>query len=315
MKKRKCPIFPNDRKEKTMIDICLPGTGGMKPLPNRFLTGLWAEHKGKALLIDCGEGMQIALAKAGLSLARLDTLLITHFHADHMAGLPGLLLSAGNYGKSSPLVIYAPKGGREIIERLCCICPELPFDVSVQEISGEGKVFRNELEISFMPVRHRIDCYCYSITEHRPPVFSPEKADSLGVPINMRSILHKGQSIEVNGSIITPEMVTEGERLPLKITYITDTVYFDKLAHFAADSDLLIGEGMYGEDEFIPKMTEKGHMVFSQSAEIARSSRSKELWLTHYSPALTDPEEHLEAARAIFKNTLAGIDGMKKIIS
>lgn len=297
-----------------MIDICLPGTGGMKPLPDRFLTGLWAEHKGKALLIDCGEGMQIALAKAGLSLARLETLLITHFHADHIAGLPGLLLSAGNYGKSSPLVIYAPKGGREIIQRLCCICPELPFDVTVHEISGEGTIFRNGIEISFMPIRHRIDCYCYSITERRPPVFCPEKADRLSVPLNMRSVLHKGQSIEVNGRIITPEMVILGDRPPIKVSYITDTVYFDELARFAADSDLLISEGMYGEDEFIPGMTEKGHMVFSQSAVIAAASHSKELWLTHFSPALTFPEEHLKTAKAIFANTAAGIDGMKKTV-
>lgn len=297
-----------------MIEICLAGTGGMKPLPHRFLTGLWAEHKGKALLIDCGEGMQIALAKAGVSLARLDTLLITHFHADHISGLPGLLLSAGNYGKSSPLHIYAPRGGIEIIKRLCCICPELPFDVTVHEISSRGTIFRNGLEICFIPLRHSIECYGFSITEPRPPVFSPERADALGVPLKMRSILHRGGSIELDGRIITPQMVTEGKRLPLKVTYITDTVYFDGLSGFAADSDLLICEGMYGSDEYIPKMAEKGHMVFSQSAKIAADSRSRELWLTHFSPALTAPEEGLENVRSIFPNAAVGRDGMKKEI-
>lgn len=298
-----------------MIDVCLAGTGGMKPLPDRFLTGLWAEHNGKALLIDCGEGMQIALAKAGLSLAKLDTLLITHFHADHIAGLPGLLLSAGNFGKSSPMVIYAPKGGRDIIGRLCCICPDLPFDVTVHEIEGEGCVFRNGLEIRFMPVRHRVECYCYSITENRPPIFSPEKADKLGVPVNMRSILHRGESVEVKGRIISPEMVTEGKRQPLKVTYITDTVYFDELSRFAENSDLLVCEGMYGDDEYIPKMTQKGHMVFSQAARIAADSHSKELWLTHFSPAMSFPEEQLDAARQIYPNVNSGTDGLKQCIN
>ena len=298
-----------------MIDVCLAGTGGMKPLPDRFLTGLWAEHKGKALLIDCGEGMQTALAKAGLSLAKLDTLLITHFHADHIAGLPGLLLSAGNFGKSSPMVIYAPKGGRDIISSLCCICPELPFDVTVHEVEGEGCIFRNGLEIRFMPVRHRVECYSYSITENRPPIFSPEKADKLGVPVNMRSILHRGASIEAGGRIISPEMVTEGKRPPLKVTYITDTVYFDELSRFAENSDLLVCEGMYGDDEYIPKMTEKGHMVFSQAARIAADSHSKELWLTHFSPAMSFPEEQLDAARQIYPNVNPGTDGLKQCIN
>ena len=298
-----------------MIDICLAGTGGMKPLPDRFLTGLWAEHKGKALLIDCGEGMQVALAKAGVSLAKLDTLLITHFHADHIAGLPGLLLSAGNFGKSSPMVIYAPRGGRDIISRLCCICPELPFDVEVHETEGEGVIFRNGLEIRFMPVRHRVECSCWSIIENRPPVFSPEKADRLGVPVNMRSILHRGECVEVNGRIISPEDVTEGKRPPIKVTYITDTVYFDELSRFAENSDLLICEGMYGDDGYIPKMTEKGHMVFSQAARIAVDSNSKELWLTHFSPALKFPEEQLDSARLIFPNVTPGRDCLKQCIN
>lgn len=298
-----------------MLEIYLPGTGGMKPLPDRALTGLWVEHNGSSLLIDCGEGMQTALARCGRSLAGLDTLLITHFHADHMAGLPGLLLSAGNFGKTSPLRIYAPRGGAEIVKRLCCICPEVPFELDVCELDEKGGQFMwADVRIEAMPVRHRTECFCYSITEERKPIFDPEKAKALGVPIELWKTLHGGIPVNVNGMTVTPEEVTAGKRSPLKVTYITDTVYFDGLAEFAADSDLLVCEGMYGDDEYIPKMREKGHMVFSQSAEIAKRSGSKELWLTHYSPALKDPEAYAEMMRELFADTIVSRDGQHKTV-
>ncbi len=304
-----------ERSGKFMPDVYLCGTGGMKPLPDRALTGLWTEHKGTALLIDCGEGMQISLARMGRSLAKLELLLITHFHADHVAGLPGLLLSAGNYGKTSPLTICAPRGGKRIIENICCICGAIPFDINIHELDPEGERFSfDDLEIAAFPLRHRIECFGYSITEHRLPVFVPEKADALGVPLNMRGILHHGGSVEINGRKITPDMVTAQKRPPLKITYITDTVYFEKLAYHAADSDLLVCEGMYGSDEFIPQMREKGHMVFSQSARVARDSHSKELWLTHYSPALRDPFEYESQVKSLFPAAVIGRDGMYKNI-
>lgn len=298
-----------------MLEIYLPGTGGMKPLPNRGLTGMWAEHNGKALLIDCGEGMQISLAKCGRSLARLEAVLITHFHADHIAGLPGLLLSAGNFGKTTPLKIYAPRGAAEIISNICCICGEIPFEVQIYELPKNSDSFMwNDIIVSYMPVRHRIDCFCYSLREERKPVFSVMKADKFGVPVELRKKLHSGECVEINGRTITPEMVTDGKRPPLKVTYITDTLYFDELSRFAEGSDLLICEGMYGDDEYLPKMQEKMHMVFSQSAKIAADSGSRELWLTHYSPALIEPHDYEAVMKSLFPGTVISEDGQNKII-
>lgn len=293
-----------------VLDIYLAGTGGMKPLPDRALTGMWAEHCGSALLIDCGEGMQTALARIGRSLAKLDVLLITHFHADHISGLPGLLLSAGNFGRKDPIRIYCPKGGSDIIGKLCCICPELPFDIEVNELSGGCEFMWGDITVRSFTLKHRIPCFGYSITESRPPVFSADKSDALGVPVRMRKALHSGNTITLDdGRVITPDMVTDGERKPLKVTYITDTVYFPGLADFAENSDLLIAEGMYGDDEYIPKMEQKGHMVMSQSAEIAVKAGVGKLWYTHYSPAMNEPQGYGESMRRIFSGAYMPSDG------
>lgn len=296
-----------------MIDVCLAGTGGMLPLPDRWLTCLWVEYNGKSALIDCGEGTQITLAKNGCKLSRLDALLITHMHADHISGLPGLLLSLGNYGKTGTLKIYGHKGIGSIIKSLCCICPVLPFEIEIIElpVTEISEFLWNDITIKSLPLRHRIECLGYSFTLNRKPVFNPQKAKALGIDVKLWSTLHAGQSITIDGKEITPDMVTDEKRKPIKITYMTDSIYFDDMIDFASESDLLICEGMYGDDEYIEKMYEKGHMVFSQSAEIALQSGSKKLWLTHYSPALTSPSDYCEQIQKIFPDTVISRDGEK----
>ncbi|MDE6519621.1 MAG: ribonuclease Z [Ruminococcus sp.] len=294
-----------------MIDVTLIGTGGMLPLPDRWLTSLWVEYKGKACLVDCGEGTQIAINKHGLKLSRLDTLLITHLHADHVSGLAGLLLSLGNCGKTETLKIYGHIGISDIIRQLCCICPVLPFEIEIHELPLD-RILRfewNEMVISSMPLKHSIDCLGYSFVLNRKPVFNPQKAKALGIDVKYWKELHAGKSVIIDGQEITQKMVTDEQRKPIKLTYMTDTKYFDDMADFAKDSDLLISEGMYGDDEYIDKMVDKGHMVFSQSAGLALKSASKLLWLTHYSPALVNPNDYKESVQKIFADTVISRDG------
>ncbi|MBR4311116.1 MAG: MBL fold metallo-hydrolase, partial [Akkermansia sp.] len=148
-----------------MIDVCLLGTGGTQPLVNRWLTSLMVRYKGHAVLIDCGEGTQIAAQEAGQTLKPVDKILITHLHADHISGLPGLLLTMGNMGRTEPLSIIGPVGTERTVNALRSIAPNLPFEVYVSELdSQEELMYFLDCDITAFAVNHGIPCYGYSIT-------------------------------------------------------------------------------------------------------------------------------------------------------
>ncbi len=296
-----------------MLDVCLPGTGGMMPLPERWLSCCWIEYQGKALLIDCGEGTQIALREAGCKLSRLELLLITHFHADHIAGLPGLLLTLGNNDRRSPLTIVGPAGLKDVVSALTVIAP-LPYRLQLLEMKDNtaGYLEDDELVISYLPLSHRITCLGYRVSLKRKPVFNPEKAGLLGIPKKLYKLLHAGQAVKLDdGRRIKPEMVLDGERDPISVCFITDSVPTGEMADFARGADLLICEGMYGDDDMRDKTREKGHMIFSDSAHLAKEAGVGKLWLTHYSPAMKQPEAYLESVRSVFPGCELGYDGMK----
>ena len=298
-----------------MPEICLLGTGGMLPLKERFLTSLFVEYNGKAVLIDCGEGTQVAFAKHEKKLSKIETILITHGHADHVTGLPGLLLSLGNCSRTDNLDIYVPEKWESVIRSLLSVCGCLPFPVTLQPmpdypVSWIAEKIDPMLEISAMPLQHKVPCMGYSLTLRKKPEFLPQAAKELNIPVQYWKQLHAGNKILLpDGREVLPEQVTGTPRKPVKITYTTDTLPIPEIVDFAKDSDLLICEGMYGDPSKKSSMNQKGHMLMQDACELARKANAERLWLTHYSPAEKHPEQYQEILTELFPRVKISKDG------
>jgi ribonuclease BN (tRNA processing enzyme) len=457
-----------------MLDVCLLGTGGMMPLPNRWLTSLLMRYNGKMLLVDCGEGTQIPLKMAGWGFKAIEAIFFTHYHADHISGLPGLLLTIGNSGREEPLHLIGPPGLRAIVKSLLAICPSLPFDIRLYELpasrrgmggsapaavampaggaapvagsasaggiapvaeeaagwagspaavatpagadaatggagtvasaadgtgtgigigagiaagagavagaadgfcasAADGTVARTgagtvagaadgtgtgigagiaagaaavagaaaaaggepsyaseqgapagampsplveiplfgSMSFSYLPANHNMPCLAYSFSISRAGEFYPDRAKALGVPVQCWKVLQSGESVVLgDGRLIEPEMVLGEARKGIKLSYCTDSRPTSQMPQLFRASDLLVCEGLYGDDAELDNAAGKKHMVFSEAARLAKRSGVSELWLTHYSPAMQNPFDYAHVARAIFPNTKPGKDLM-----
>ena len=299
-----------------MLDICLAGTGGMMPLPYRHLTCLMLRHEGSQLLIDCGEGTQIALKRRGWSFNPIDYILFTHYHADHISGLIGLLLSIGNAERKAPVTLVGPRGLKQVVSSLRIIAPELPFELEYMELGSRPQEFLQlgAFQITAFKARHRIPCYGYTVEIPRQGRFQLEQAKALGLPVQLWGLLQRGETVEYEGERYFPEMVMGPPRKGLKVSYCTDSRPTDNIVEGVRGADLFICEGMYGEAGSQQRAAEHMHMNFEEAADLAREAGVKELWLTHFSPAMPKPEEYLEVARAIFTETQVGKDGLSRTL-
>lgn len=301
-----------------MFDICLLGTGGMMPLPGRWLTSCLIRYNGTTVLIDCGEGTQVTMRETGWSFKAIDYILFTHYHGDHISGLPGLLLTIGNCERTEPLTLIGPRGLRKIVEGLLLIAPGLPFPIEYVELTREQIQEQQELQLGDLFVRpcqadHGIPCVSYSVEVKRQPKFDPQRAKEAGIPLPYWRRLQNGETVtEADGTVYEPSMVLGQARKGLKLTYCTDSRPKESIVRAAQEADLFICEGMYGEPDKQDKAKEHKHMSYQEAAQMAKEAGVSELWLTHFSPAMPNPRQYLSEATAIFPNTKVGKDRMIK---
>ena len=294
-----------------MLELCTLGTGGTLPLADRALSSLYVRQNGRSMLIDCGEGTQVGIRKLGWGFRCIEDVLLTHFHGDHCTGLAGLLLSLEKAGKTETLRIWGPKGLKRVVEGLCVIVPPLSYPVLLHELPPEGMEMEAiGLQIRSFPVDHGgIPCFGYRMTLPRGNEFLPGKAAGLGVPVSEWKKLQSGEAVHVAGRKVLPEEVFGEPRKGITVVFSTDTRPCETLKKYTGDADLLILEGMYGDEEKRPQAIRNHHMMFSEAAEIARNANPGALLLTHFSTSLEDPEQYLEPTRQIFSHTWTAKDG------
>jgi ribonuclease Z len=294
-----------------MIDICLLGTCGMMPLPGRWLSCALVRNGSTLTLFDCGEGTQIPWKSLGWGFRQLGAICLSHMHADHVAGLPGIFFMVAHAGRTEPLDIYGPVGTGYVLDGLRRIAAELPFPIILHEMKG-GEHFElpGGLQGSCTMAAHGVPCLAYRAELQRLPAFQAEKARALNLPIQFWSRLQHGETIEYNGQTIIPEQVLGPARRGISFAYITDTRPTRALHTLAHDVDLLICESMYDDPADISLARANAHMLAEESAGIAKAAHAHQLVLTHFSPKINDPSHAEKAARRVFENTRAARDGM-----
>ncbi len=291
------------------------GTSGMMPLPGRFLTSVLVRRDGDLFLFDSGEGTQVSMKMLNLKWKKISAIFISHMHADHVTGLPGILMLSSQVDRTDPLYIIGPQKLKDYVESSRRIL-DMYINYEIIFIPVEtGVVFRGEeFSIQAFPLIHTKPCYGYTLVEEkRKGEFYPEKAIELGIPKGkLWGTLQHGTPVTLeDGRVITSDMVMGQSREGRKISYVTDTMYFENLADYVHDSDILFCEGMF-EKALADTAREKKHMTSYEAGLVARDSNSRKLCLQHYSPRYSDRELRIleRDAKEVFPDVVLTKDRM-----
>ncbi|MCH5292708.1 MAG: ribonuclease Z [Treponema sp.] len=298
------------------MEAFILGCGGMMPLPYRHLTSVLLRRDGDLFLFDGGEGTQVSLKRLNLKWKKIDAIFVSHTHADHVTGLPGILMLSAQVDRTEPLYIYGPPKIKEYIETSRRVLDMyINYPVVVQEISAPCVVHSGkDFYVRAFPLDHTKTCVGYTLEElDRPGEFNPQKARELGVPCGpLWSQLQNGFEVQASdGSTVRPEQVLGAKRSGRKFSFVTDTLFRPSIIDEVRGSDLLVCEGMF-EDALLDQAREKKHMTASQAAEIAKKADVRRMCLIHYSPRYTDKELHvlLEEAQKVWPKTELSRDRM-----
>lgn len=292
------------KEVNSLLKVTLLGTGGTQPLPERALAAAAVTVGGRSVLLDCGEGTQVGLRRYGVSAYRLSAVLLTHYHGDHILGLPGLLQTLGSLNRTEPVTIYGPHGIEPVAQAVMALAGAQPYPVRWQAIDGTFAV--DTLKITPVPLKHRVPCQGYVLDLPRAGKFDAARAKAACIPLEYWSVLQRGESI----GGFAPEQVLGAPRRGLKVVYATDTRPCPALQAAAESADLLCMDATYAEDVDLPKAKLYGHSTCREVGALAAAAHVRRLWLTHYSAAVTDTAPGLDAARAACPQAVAGYDGL-----
>ncbi|MCC7429891.1 ribonuclease Z [bacterium] len=302
------------------MEIITLGTGAASPTLERNVAAIALVRNGEILLFDCGEGTQVQFAKAKLSMAKVSKIFITHLHGDHFYGLMPFLTTLQLNKRENPLELFAPKGVKDYVNFMKKTSQTgFSYELKITEIGEDfecGTLCETkDYIVKAMPLSHRIFVLGYSFEEkEKAGHFDDELAFKLGIPFGpIRGKIKNGETVTLeNGTVVTPEQII-GEKIQgKKITYCTDTVYFQNSVELAKDSDLLIHEGTFSKDE-LEKAQQTKHSTTVQAALVAKNSNSKRLLITHISSRYVGESRSLihEGVKEIFPNYILAKDFMK----
>lgn len=289
------------------LDVVFLGTGGSVPSARRNTASILVRRGGDRVLFDCGEGTQRQMQKS-VGLVQAQEIFITHLHADHYLGLPGLLKTWDMQDRDEPLTIYGPRGLHELFKSISRVVGKVDYEFDLIELNAHDSVDMGEYVIRSFPVEHRITALGYTLEEDdRPGRFDPELARDLGVAEGPDfGRLQRGEAVKGSDGTVHPEQVMDEDRPSRKLVITGDTRPCEETVAAAEGADLLVHDGTFTDDEE-ERAHETGHSTARQAAQVARDAEAEMLALVHISARHFIPEV-VESAREVFENSIAPRD-------